>query len=69
MVKRIRTVLVAAILGTMAFELTQQFLPPGANGFFAPTVEAVVGRPLTPVSISGVARLTSQRCSAGVYDC
>jgi hypothetical protein len=31
--------------------------------------EAVVGRPLTPVSVAGVARRTSRRCSAGVYNC
>ena len=31
--------------------------------------EAVVGRPLTPVSVPGVARRTSRRCATGVYDC
>jgi len=31
--------------------------------------KAVVGRPLTPVSVAGVARRTSRRCAAGVYDC
>ena len=30
---------------------------------------AVVGRPLTPVSVAGVARRTSRRCAAGVYNC
>lgn len=69
MVKRIRIILVASILGTLGFELTEQFLPPGANGFFVPTVEAIVGRPLTPVSVAGVARRTSRRCAVGVYDC
>jgi hypothetical protein len=33
------------------------------------TAEAVVGRPLTPVSVAGVARRTTRRCAAGVYDC
>jgi hypothetical protein len=33
------------------------------------TAEAVVGRPLTPVSVAGTARRTSRRCAAGVYDC
>jgi hypothetical protein len=33
------------------------------------SAEAVVGRPLTPVSVAGVARRTSRRCSAGVYNC
>lgn len=31
--------------------------------------QAVVGRPLTPVSVAGVARRTARRCAAGVYNC
>jgi len=31
--------------------------------------EAVVGRPLTPMSYAGVARRTVRRCRAGVYRC
>ena len=68
MAKRIRMFLVAAILGACGLELSERFLPPGVNGFVS-TVEAVVGRPLTPVSVSGVARRTARRCSAGVYNC
>ena len=30
---------------------------------------AKVGRPLTPVSVAGVARRTTRRCAAGVYNC
>lgn len=33
------------------------------------TAEAVVGRPLTPMSYAGVARRTARRCAAGVYYC
>ena len=33
------------------------------------SAEAVVGRPLTPVSVAGVARRTNRRCAAGVYNC
>ncbi len=33
------------------------------------TAEARVGRPLTPVSVAGVARRTARRCAAGVYNC
>jgi hypothetical protein len=33
------------------------------------TAHAEVGRPLTPVSVAGVARRTARRCAAGVYDC
>ena len=31
--------------------------------------QAVVGRPLTPVSVAGVARRTVRRCAVGVYNC
>jgi hypothetical protein len=31
--------------------------------------KARVGRPLTPVSVAGVARRTTRRCAAGVYNC
>ena len=69
MAKRIRVLVLAAILGVFCFELSEQVLPPSVTGFFVSTVEAVVGRPLTPVSVSGVARRTARRCSADVYDC
>ena len=36
---------------------------------FVTAVEARVGRPLTPVSVAGVARRTTRRCAVGVYDC
>ena len=41
---------------------------PGAQ-YLVPTVEAVVGRPLTPVSVAGVGRRTVRRCAVGVYNC
>jgi hypothetical protein len=34
-----------------------------------PQAHAVVGRPLTPVSVAGVARRTARRCAVGVYTC
>ena len=49
--------------------LDLRLLPTAVSEFFVTTVEAVVGRPLTPVSVSGVARRTARRCSADVYDC
>ena len=33
------------------------------------SAQAVVGRPLTPVSVAGVARRTVRRCAVGVYNC
>jgi hypothetical protein len=68
MVKRIRILLLAAMFGALCLELSERFLPAGVNGFVA-KVDAIVGRPLTPVSVSGVARRTARRCSADVYDC
>jgi hypothetical protein len=49
--------------------LDLRLLPAAVSEFFVSTVEAVVGRPLTPVSVSGVARRTARRCSADVYGC
>jgi hypothetical protein len=68
MVKRIRILLLAAMLGAVCLELSERFLPAGVNSVVA-TVEAIVGRPLTPVSVAGVARRTARRCSAGMYGC
>lgn len=34
-----------------------------------PIAEAKIGRPLTPVSVAGVARRTVRRCAVGVYNC
>ncbi|MFL5020466.1 MAG: hypothetical protein ACJ8EW_30580 [Rhizobium sp.] len=36
---------------------------------FVSDAVAVVGRPLTPVSVAGVARRTTRRCAAGAYNC
>ena len=42
----------------------------GSDAFsLASPAHAVVGRPLTPVSVAGVARRTARRCAAGVYNC
>lgn len=35
----------------------------------APDAVARVGRPLTPVSVAGVARRTTRRCATGAYNC
>ena len=43
-------------------------LEAGGWGFIS-TAQARVGRPLTPVSVAGVARRTTRRCAAGVYNC
>jgi len=68
MVKRIGIALAIAMLFSVCLEIGQQWFPSSVYGLVA-NVEAIVGRPLTPVSVSGVARRTARRCSADVYDC
>jgi hypothetical protein len=55
-------------LGASCLELGAQFAIPGIYAFVS-NAEARVGRPLTPVSVAGVARRTARRCAAGVYYC
>ena len=66
--KRIRIVLVAGTLVVCGAELGERFAIPGVHSVIS-TAEAVVGRPLTPVSVAGVARRTVRRCAVGVYNC
>jgi hypothetical protein len=56
------------MLGLLAMEVGERLSVPGVSGYVA-TAEARVGRPLTPVSVAGVARRTTRRCAAGVYNC
>jgi hypothetical protein len=43
----------------------------GVPGVYSPVSEAgaIIGRPLTPVSVAGVGRRTFRRCAVGVYYC
>jgi hypothetical protein len=69
-VKAFRTfglVLLALLLGVTSFEFGTPNNPVTIN--LVSKAEAVVGRPLTPVSYAGVARRTARRCRAGVYYC
>lgn len=73
MTKKLRTILLAACIGFIGAEvLDRPAAFPGISGFVSPA-EARVGRPLTPVSVAGVARRTTRRtvrrCVAGVYYC
>ena len=60
--------LIAGVIMTFGSEIGERISLPGAQRL-VPTAEAVVGRPLTPVSVAGVARRTVRRCAAGVYNC
>ena len=56
------------LVGLGGIEILGRAAVPGFQGVIA-TAHAVVGRPLTPVSVAGVARRTARRCAVGVYDC
>jgi hypothetical protein len=68
MFKRIGIFFLAGIIGAFCLEVREQISIPGVYGLVS-TAEARVGRPLTPVSVAGVARRTVRRCAAGVYYC
>jgi hypothetical protein len=68
MFKILGIVLIAGVIMTFGFEIGERIYFPGAQRL-VPTAEAVVGRPLTPVSVAGVARRTVRRCAVGVYNC
>jgi hypothetical protein len=61
-------VFLAGVIGLCALELGERLEVPGVSSFVSPA-EAVVGRPLTPVSVAGVGRRTVRRCAVGVYNC
>lgn len=66
--KRLGLVLFAWALGLGGLELGERLAITGFHSFVSPA-EAVVGRPLTPVSVAGVARRTNRRCASGAYNC
>jgi hypothetical protein len=66
MMKRIGVGLLVIITCAICLELGERFEIPGVHSFVS-TAEAVIGRPLTPMSVAGVARRTARRCAAGVY--
>lgn len=66
--KLIRILLFAGLITAVSAEVGEQLSIPGLDQMVT-TVEARVGRPLTPVSVAGVARRTVRRCAIGVYNC
>ena len=66
--KKTRLILLAGMIGVGGLELGDQLSIPGFHGLIV-SAEAVVGRPLTPVSVAGVGRRTARRCANGAYDC
>lgn len=60
--------LIFAIIVIAGAEVGEQLSIPGVHSLIS-TSKAIVGRPLTPVSVAGVARRTVRRCAVGVYNC
>lgn len=68
MVRHLGLSIVIALLALCALDVSGKLQIPGIDGL-ASTAQARVGRPLSPVSVAGVARRTTRRCAAGVYYC
>jgi hypothetical protein len=68
MLRRIFVGLLAIIICAIGLEIGERFEIPGVHSF-VPSAEAIIGRPLAPMSYAGVARRTARRCAVGVYYC
>lgn len=68
MAKRFGMIVVALVLASAAVETGASLMATGEFGLASPA-QAIVGRPLTPISVAGVARRTTRRCAVGVYYC
>jgi hypothetical protein len=68
MFKRISILLLAAMISAFVLDLGERLAIPGVHGIFS-SAQAIIGRPLTPMSYAGVARRTARRCAVGMYYC
>jgi hypothetical protein len=66
--KIVGVVLIAGFVIAVGSEIGD-FFSTTARMHLVPAAEARVGRPLTPVSVAGVARRSVRRCAVGVYRC
>jgi hypothetical protein len=66
--RKIGLVMFAALVIIAGAELGERLSVTGVQSLIS-SANARVGRPLTPVSVAGVARRTARRCAAGVYYC
>jgi hypothetical protein len=67
-VSRSIKVLLVLLVGVTLLDLSDRISGSNSAGFVS-EAQAVVGRPLTPVSVAGVARRTARRCANGTYNC
>lgn len=68
MAEKLRIVLLTGVVGFVGLQVADKLTTPGPLSIIS-TADARVGRPLTPVSVAGVARRTVRRCAVGVYYC
>jgi len=68
MLRRVKIAVMGVVIAAGCFALGER-LPFLGNYTFISSAGAVVGRPLTPVSVAGVARRSARRCATGVYNC
>jgi hypothetical protein len=68
MLKRIIMAFVVFVAAFGALENGASLISTGRPGLGLPA-EAIVGRPLTPVSVAGVTRRTVRRCAVSVTVC
>ena len=69
MLKKAGIVIVTGIIGLSGLELADRLSISSGVTSFVSTAQARVGRPLSPVSVAGVARRTGRRCANGTYNC
>jgi hypothetical protein len=67
-VKTLMLVAGAVAIGVAGVLWNGDITPRSTSGFVT-EAQAIIGRPLTPMSYAGVARRTVRRCAAGVYYC
>ena len=60
LLKRIAIPLIAGVIFVVGSEIGEQMAIPGVHSVIS-SAEAKAGRPLTPVSVAGVARRSSRR--------
>ena len=66
--KKLTIVLLTGVVGFIGLQAADMLTTPGSFSIIS-SAQAIVGRPLTPVSVAGVARRTVRRCAVGVYNC
>ncbi|MEK1889267.1 MAG: hypothetical protein AAAB35_17230 [Phyllobacterium sp.] len=65
---KLKIIVLTGTIGLLVLDAGIERSVPGLASFVT-TAEARVGRPLTPVSVAGVARRSARRCAVGVYNC